>query len=118
MIRLIEQDEVQKKWAIVLQGNAPTIAAYQRNPQNYNALPHGLYEIECHINNFRDADNGFQVWPDGIVNSGLHVKVLVSHVQIIKYIASENLRYNGSMVYLKGRFDKRGSEILFILGSK
>lgn len=118
MIRLIEPDQIQKKWALVLQGNAPTIAAYQRNPQNYNALPHGFYEVECHIKNLRSADNGFRVWPDGIQNGALHIKVLCDQIEVIKNIAAQNLRYNEDIVYLRGRFDKRGSEILFILGAE
>lgn len=118
MIRLIDRDAVQKKWALVIQGSVPTIDAYKRNPHLFNTIDHGFYEIECNIKNLRNADNGFQVWPDGISNGAIHVKVLISHVQMIKEIAAQNLRYNEDTVYLRGRFDKRGSEILFILGAE
>ncbi|BAQ23203.1 conserved hypothetical protein [Edwardsiella phage PEi26] len=118
MIRLIDRDAVQKKWALVIDGPSPTIDAYKRNPQNFNAIPHGFYEAECHIDNLRWADNGFMVWPDSVGNSRTHFKVLVNQVQLIKEIAAQNLRYNEDIVYLRGRFDKRGSEILFILGAE
>ncbi|BAQ22902.1 hypothetical protein AU156_gp199 [Edwardsiella phage PEi20] len=118
MIRLIDRDEKQKNWALVIQGSVPTIDAYKRNPHLFNTIPHGLYEIDCNIKNLRDADNGFQCWPDGISNGAIHVKVLTGHVNLMKQIAAQTLWYNEDIVSMRGRFDKRGSEILFILGAE
>ena len=115
MIHLIKCDPAQKKWALVLEGNPPTIEQFKRNPQNYKTLSHGFYEGEFKRDDIWESDNGFRARFEGTNTS---FKVLVSHVQILDNIAAGNLSYNGSTVYLRGRFDKRGSEILFILGAE
>ena len=119
MIRLIDADPVQKKWALVIQGPVPTIEGYKRNPHLFNTIPHGLYEIDCDIKNIQSHDNGMRLWLDGYGQSqGRTVKVLCSHVELLKQIAAQNLWYNEDIVSMRGRFDKRGSEILFILGAE
>lgn len=115
MIRLIERDQEQKRWALVIEGPSPTIDAYKRNPHLFNALPHGLYEGEFKRSDIWAADNGFRARLNGTHTS---FKVLVSQPEMLDHFAAQNLWYNEDIVYLRGRFDKRGSEILFILGAE
>lgn len=115
MLNLIDQDQIQLNWALVLDGNPPTISQYERDPTRYNALPHGLYEIQAERHkDVWDYHGGFRMR----MPNGYRIKVQVSHVCILDEIASGNIQYNGSIVTVKGRFDKRGSEILFIPGSE
>lgn len=119
MIRLIKQDQEQKKWALVIQGPVPTIEAYKRNPHMFNALIHGLYEFECDMKNLRSDGNGIRCWLEGFGGRDAPViKVLASQIEIIKNLALGNVQYNKPTVSFRGRFDKRGSEILFILGDE
>lgn len=115
MLNLISTDPQQKKWALVVDGNSPTIDQFKRNPNQYKAIPHGYYEATAlRAKDVWEYHDGFRMRMEG----GYSFKVQASHVQILDYIAAGFIQYNGSMVTVKGRFEKRGSEIMLIPGEE
>lgn len=112
MLNLISRDQDQKNWALVVDGQAPTIYEFKKNPNKYNSLPHGLYEATASRKDVWEYHDGIRMRMPG----GYSFKVQMSHVRILDHIAAGNLQYNGSTVTVKGRFEKRGSEILLIPG--
>lgn len=113
MLNLIKIDE-QKKWALVVDGPVPTIDQFKRRPNEYKAIPHGFYEATAVRKDVWEYHDGFRMRMEG----GYSFKVQASHVQILDYIAAGFIQYNGSMVTVKGRFEKRGSEIMLIPGEE
>lgn len=110
---LVKEDKVQKKWALVLQGKLPTIEQFKRNPSGYTALPHGLYDVQAPLVDIWDADNGVRVKS----NEGVF-KILYSNRKFIDFVDQGLVKISGGVLNTTGRFDKRGSEILFIVGKE
>lgn len=119
MFKLIQEDTVQANWKLVINDTAPSIAEYNRAPHKYEKylMVHGFYDIEVNSNDIWEADGGFRVrFKDSPYHSNdVSVKVHVSRVSMLKHLALGNLRYNEHMLYIRGRFVKRGAEILFEL---
>ena len=110
-LTLLEADKIQKKWALVIEGTAPTIEQYKRNPCNYNTIEHGFYHLE-----FEMDPNAIWCRDEGIrirLASGVVISVLMNTRFALVLIANGILQYNGSKFSLTGRFDKQGSEINF-----
>ncbi|WKW87915.1 hypothetical protein pzkkv8_73 [Klebsiella phage pzk-kv8] len=110
-LTLLEADKVQKKWALVIEGSAPSIEQYKRNPGNYNTIEHGLYELEFELD-----PNAIWARDDGIrvrLAPGVVISILMNTRFTLVLIANGILRYNGSKFSITGRFDKQGSEINF-----
>ena len=101
------QEEAQKNWALVIEGNAPTIEQYKRKPEMYKTIPHGLYRIDVEINDTWAADEGIRI------ARGLGVKIMMNTRQTIHHIAKGNVVISGNMMTVFGRFDKQGREIFF-----
>lgn len=110
---LVKADDTQKKWALVLQGNPPTIEQFKRDPSKYTALPHGLYDVQAPLKDIWEADNGVRVKS----NEGVF-KILYSNRKFIDYVDRGLVKISGGVLSATGRFDKRGSEILFIVGKE
>ncbi|AJD82046.1 hypothetical protein YenMTG1_236 [Yersinia phage vB_YenM_TG1] len=118
MFKLIQEDVVQANWKLIINVPAPSIAEYNRAPAKYenHLMVHGFYDIEVNSNDIWETDNGFRVrFKEGLKNNTVSVKVHVSRVLMLKHLALGNLRYNDYMLYIRGRFVKRGAEILFEL---
>lgn len=109
---LLDEDEVQKKWALVIKGNSPTIEQYKRHPEKYETIPHGLYRIEFDFNDSWAADEGIRV------AKGIGIKIMMNTRQAFDHIIKGNVLINGSKVSVIGRFDKQGREIFFRPGQK
>ena len=110
-LTLLEADKVQKKWALVIEDNAPTIEQYKRNPGKYNTIEHGLYQLEFELdpNAIWSRDEGIRVR----LAPNVVISVLMNTRFALVLIANGILRYNGSRFSITGRFDKQGSEINF-----
>lgn len=117
MFKLIQEDVVQAKWKLIINVPSPSIAEYNRAPHKYekHLMVHGFYDIEVNINDIWEADGGFRVRFKEDIGTSVSVKVRVSRVLMLKHLALGNLRYNDYMLYIRGRFVKRGAEILFEL---
>lgn len=114
MLNLISVDPQQKKWALVIDGKTPTIDQFKRNQNLYKAIPHGYYEATAARSDVWEYHDGFRIRMPG----NYSFKVQASHVEILDYIAAGFIQYNGSMVTVKGRFEKRGSVIMLIPGEE
>jgi hypothetical protein len=101
------QEETPKNWALVIEGNAPTIEQYKRKPELYNTIPHGLYRIDVEINDTWATDEGIRI------ANGLGIKIMMNTRQTIHHIAKGNVVISGNMMTVFGRFDKQGREIFF-----
>lgn len=104
---ILLQEEAQKNWALVIEGNAPTIEQYKRKPELYKTIPHGLYRIDVEINDTWAADEGIRI------ARGLGVKIMMNTRQTIHHIAKGNVVITGNTMTVFGRFDKQGREIFF-----
>jgi hypothetical protein len=112
-LNLIVPDENQKNWALVIKGQVPTIEQYKRDPSKYETIEHGFYEVFAPIEDTWTTDNGIYVRSD----KGTF-KVFFSHFVMIKQINDGNMKVSNGMIWMKGRFDKKGAEILFRVGNE
>ena len=111
-LTLLEEDPVQKKWYLVIQGNPPTIEQYKRNPSQYCTLPHGLYRIEIDLGNTWITDNGICV----AKNYGM--KIAMNSRQVLTHQIAGNIWIDGNSIIAIGRFKKQGQVIFFEPGGK
>lgn len=106
-LTLLKEDEKQKNWYLVIDGNAPTIEQYKRSPAQYNTIPHGLYKIEVELGNTWAADDGIRV------AAKYGVKVSMNSRQTLHHIKEGSVDLVGNHLTIIGRFDKQGQVIFF-----
>lgn len=111
-LNLLKREE-QKNWALVLNGNPPTIEQWKRNPEKYAhcVLEHGFYEVVAEIKDVWSSDPGINVK----VHEG-KVRVYSNAMTFITHINEGSMVVRDGVVTVTGRFDKRGAEILFVPG--
>lgn len=106
-LTLLEEDVVQKNWYLVLDGNAPTIEQYKRNPESYDTIPHGLYRIETWVYDTWVTDDGIRV------GEGIGLKIAMNSRQVLTYQIHGDIDLNGNHLTVIGRFEKQGRVIFF-----
>lgn len=118
-LNLIEV-ETPKRWPLIVckpQGvyNLPTIDQYNRDPTQWDTIPHGYYEISACLNEIRSQADGFMM-----INSHQRevVSVKCSTVEAIQNIDKGLMAYNNGVLTIQGRFKKQGSEINFYIMGK
>ncbi|AHY25218.1 hypothetical protein AVV36_gp192 [Pectobacterium bacteriophage PM2] len=115
MLHLIKADEIQNKWALVIDNNVqcPTIHEYKQNPHLYNAMIHGFYSITFAIDDIWATDGGIRI---KILDK--RFKIQFSQAQIFSLVSKGFVSINGDTVTCTGRFKKNGSEINFYPGGE
>ncbi|ATN93198.1 hypothetical protein CPT_Melville_235 [Salmonella phage Melville] len=106
-------EEKQKNWALVIDGMAPTIDQFKRNPEKYVTIPHGFYEVRAPLEHIWAGDNG--VW---IRSNHGTFKAFFSNRQMLDYINLGYMKVENGLLWMQGRFEKKGAEILFKVGKQ
>ena len=118
-LNLIEV-ETSKRWPLIVckpEGvhNFPTIDQHNRDPTQWDTIPHGYYEISAEIGEIRTQDDGFMMFNP---NTRERVSVKCSTIEAIHNIHKGLMVYNNGTLTIQGRFKKQGSEINFYIMGK
>lgn len=119
-LNLISRDKEQKNWALCpFDAAPPTISEFKRNPHLYNNLAHGVYELQFGLDHFKEySDGDIRVYKEAFGNMRSrrqeNLTFTKSSMALIQAYALGNVRYNKDILSVTGRFEKKGSSIIFV----